>query len=261
MISVFLFAHPDDEFAVAGLITDRCLSGTQVLCLYLTDGGFGGQSVQRRNAESLQVLARLGVPAACVRFLGSELAIPDGTLHLHLELALQALRPLTLTATELFCPAWEGGHQDHDATHLLGLALAGGDVPILRQFSLYHGEGLPGPFFKVMAPLKANGPTEDRPSGWRERLTYTTLCWAYPTQWKTWVGLFPFVAWHLLSDGRFRLQTVDPRRVLDPPHRGRPLYERRGFLQHSQFRAHADAFIAKHIRWEVASSRVPAIES
>lgn len=39
-----------------------------------------------------------------------------------------------------------GGHQDHDASHLLGLSLAAAGVA-LRQFPLYQDAGLPGPFF------------------------------------------------------------------------------------------------------------------
>ena len=62
------------------------------------------------------------------------------------------------TPDEVYLPAWEGGHQDHDAGHLLGLSLAAPGLR-LRQFPLYQGAGLPGPFFRVMAPLPGNGPS------------------------------------------------------------------------------------------------------
>lgn len=247
----FLFPHPDDEFAVTSLILDRRQAGVRVSCFYLTDGAFGGQSPVRRRVEALRALAGLGVVAEDVHFVGEENGIGDGSLHLNLEKALAALRTLDAfkrPPEELFIPAWEGGHQDHDAVHLVGLALHS-HLPDtrLRQFSIYHGAGLPGPFFHVMQPIPGNGPTEDRPGSLRERVAQVRFCLNYPSQWKTFIGLMPCIAWRMLSDGRLRLQAVDPKRAWQSPHAGPPLYERRGFLSEAQFRESANHFILENI--------------
>lgn len=249
--ALFVFPHPDDEFAVSAWIRDMRARGVDVTCVYVTNGEFGGQDGKRRERETLAVLARLGVGPAHVHFLGARCAIPDGALHEHLEKALDALARVADCEgpLDVFCPAWEGGHQDHDAAHVLALALAGshhGPVRVL-QFPLYNGAGLPGPFFRVMAPLRANGQTKERRCGVTERLAQIRLCLGYPSQWKTWIGLLPLVVWHMLSDGRFFLQEAAPRRILEPPHEGSPLYARRGFLTAAAFAAATAPFIRSHL--------------
>ena len=249
---LFLLPHPDDEFAVSAHLADAVRAGDDLLLAYLTDGGFSGQDVGTRESESLDVLAGLGVPASAVVFLGREHGLPDGALHAHLPRARAALRDRLAafgTPDEVYLPAWEGGHQDHDAGHLLGLSLAAPGLR-LRQFPLYQGAGLPGPFFRVMAPLPGNGPSERRVASLRERFRQLRICFSFPSQWKTWLGLTPFVLLHLLRDGAFHLQGVDVRRVLQPPHAGRPLYERRGFLAQEEFFRATSAFRQQLCRGE-----------
>lgn len=248
----FLFPHPDDEFAVISLVRDHCQSGDRVICAFLTDGSFAGQSPTIRRQESQRVLARLGVERADMHFIGEAESLADGALCRMLEPALAALERLraeTEDPDRIYCPAWEGGHQDHDALHLLTLALGRqlGTRASLRQYSLYHGSGLPGPFFRLLNPLPANGPTEDRKSSWRDRYEQLRSGWSYPSQWRTWLGLFPFLAWHVLTDGRVRLQPLNPGRVEHSPHAGPPLYERRGFMSYESFRDSSAGFIADRI--------------
>jgi LmbE family N-acetylglucosaminyl deacetylase len=243
---LFLFPHPDDEFAVAQPLADLRARGAAVHCVYLTDGGYGGQATDRRRGESLRVLAALGVDAAAVEFH----AFTDGRLHDSLEPALAALmqsRQRLPPLDRLYFPAWEGGHQDHDAAHLLGVALASVAGVEARQFPLYQGAGLPGPLFRVMAPLRANGTSDVRTLSVGERIAQLRRCLAYPSQWKSWIGLWPLLAWHLLVDGRFHLQPVSRERVRERPHAGALLFERRGFLTASEFAASAEPFIAKHL--------------
>lgn len=248
----FLFAHPDDEFAVTALIKDHCLAGDRVECVYLTNGAFAGQPSAPRLRETLRALARLRVPAEHTHFVGEAKGFSDGALCESLEPALQALLELSAASgcpDQLYCPAWEGGHQDHDALHLLALAFASRCVPSprLRQYSLYTGDGLIGPWFRLLTPLAANGPAEERIASLADRIEQLRTGMSYPSQWRTWLGLFPFLVWHVLTDGRFRVQAVNPRRVLEAPHSGAPLYERRGFMNYTAFRAAADPFIRDRI--------------
>ena len=89
----------------------------------------------------------------------------------------------------------------------------------------------PGPLFRVLAPLAANGPVESFAIPLSRRLAYLRLCLRYPSQWKTWVGLFPFVLLHYAIDGRQALQPVRLDRIDERPHAGTLYYEARNFCR------------------------------
>lgn len=230
--SLFVFAHPDDEFGCFESIRVEVESGRRAVCFYLTDGGYGGQPVARREEESIRVLSSLGVRAKDVHFLGAELGVGDGVLHENMERVAgelsSAIRRVGPVGS-LYVPAWEGGHQDHDAAHVIALAACGWSnfSGLAWQFSLYHGAGLPGPFFHVMKPLPDNGVCVTQRIPMVRRIRYLKLCLSYPSQWKTWLGLFPFVFFRLLFGVGYSIQRVDLHRVRQRPHSGMLLYERR----------------------------------
>ena len=233
--ALFLFAHQDDEFGVFERIASLRRRGVRVACAYLTDGQTASASAAQRNAESLAVLARLGVDAHEVRFAGQELGIGDARLPLQLDAAARWIDAWIggFAAIEaIYAPAWEGGHHDHDALHALTVLLAArrGLAPRTWQFSLYQARGLPGPLFRVLAPLPENGPADALPLAWRARLRYLRHCLSYPSQRTTWIGLFPFVALHYLLRGVEQVQPVAPRRVGERPHAGPLYYEKRRFF-------------------------------
>jgi LmbE family N-acetylglucosaminyl deacetylase len=230
-VLIVLLAHPDDEFAVFPWIREAVRVGRTVRCVWVTDGGWGGQDVSHRRAESVKVLSRLGVDPAAMDFLGERCGIADGKLYLMLDKAIESLsRSLgaTIFGAEVLLPAWEGGHHDHDACHLAGLAVVHDANARVRQYTLYQGKGLPGAIFKVMAPLPSNGPTEPIPTSISERMRYAALCFSYTSQWKSFLGLLPFYFLRMLKHDAFVTQPVDPRRTMGRPHLGRLLYERRG---------------------------------
>lgn len=239
MRDLFLFAHQDDEYGAFALIEASVAAGRRPLCVYLTNGDFGGQDPAVRNRESRGVLQRLGVAATDCVFLGGDESISDGTLPRHLARAHAALSQCLAArgpVGTLLVVAYEGGHQDHDAACAIAVALLRqGVVHSLRQFPLYHGEGLPGPLFRVLAPLAANGPVTTQRYGLGRRLAYLRHCLRYGSQWKTWLGLLPFVALHYLLRGVQASQALDPLRLASPPHEGAPLYDRRGFFRYAEF--------------------------
>ncbi len=243
---LFIFAHQDDEFGVYGYIAREVRSGAQVQCVYLTDGGWGNQDVARRNSESLAVLADLGVARDAVAFVGQEAAIGDGRLHRCLDEALRGLEALLSSRAfeRVYMPAWEGGHQDHDAAHLIGLRVACrlGRLGGVRQYSLYNGVGLVGPLFRLFHPLAANGPTEDLPLSIVERVRYAGWLLRYRSQWKSVLGLLPAIALWLVIDGKYRTQPVSLERTCERPHRGLLLYERRTGLCFEEFERSTLAF-------------------
>src|SRR5262245_39913428 len=85
---VFLLPHQDDEFSVFFAIEESVREGANVSCLFLTDGAFGGQSTERRNIESRNVLCRLGVREADIHFVGTRDGLCDAFLHTQLDKAL-----------------------------------------------------------------------------------------------------------------------------------------------------------------------------
>jgi LmbE family N-acetylglucosaminyl deacetylase len=234
-VALFLFAHQDDEFGVFQKIIDERKKGHRVCCAYLTDGGFGGVSPERRNLESLFVLQQLGVKKQDIFFAGHAMEIPDARLHEHLELAANWIREWLVSYSKVvtICvPAWEGGHHDHDVLHAITVSLAEGRgiLECVRQFSLYNSYGCAGPLFSVLKPLPMNGVVEEVRIPWKHRLYFLRYCLCYPSQAVTWLGIFPFVVLHYLSSGKQMLQPVSFDRLLDRPHDGVLYYEKRGFF-------------------------------
>ena len=229
---LFVFAHPDDEFGCFESIRLEIDGGRRVVCYYLTDGGYGGQPVARRKEESIRVLSLLGVNSRDIHFLGIDLEVKDGLLHENMERVADELsssiRRMGMIE-RLYVPAWEGGHQDHDSAHVIALAVCNrlNLSENVWQFSLYHGAGLRGPLFHVMKPLSGNGDCVVQRLSIARRFRYLKLCLSYPSQWKTWLGLYPFVFCRLLFGRGYSIQCTDLRRVRQRPHQGALLYERR----------------------------------
>lgn len=240
-VALFLFAHQDDEFGVFARIEHELRAGRRVRCAYITDGA-ATSDPDRRDAESRGVLQKLGVPEQDILFVGRELHIRDGQLHRQtITLAdwLNSFLDAHPTLDTCFVPAWEGGHPDHDLLHAVAVeSLAARNSQVrIRQFPLYNGRNCRGPFFRVQSPLPENGPVDRQSISLCDRLRYIQLCLAYPSQWRTWIGLFPFALLHYLCRGVQQLQDVDRARLAQPPH-VRPLYyERRSFLDWPTLRA------------------------
>ena len=248
MNTVFLFAHQDDEYGIYAKIHEHCLCGDAVHCAYLTDGG--PQSRQRCR-ESLAVLGALGVRPDRVHFPGRDHGWRDGRLHERyaecrrwLATLLSGLAPVG----DVYVPAWEGGHQDHDTVHAAGASAVhlDGAHSRLWQFPLYNGYHARWPLFRTMLPLAGNGPVLGTPILPARRLRYLRLCLGYPSQRKTWAGLFLPVALRYLA-GVQRIQAV-PRLRLERPHGGKLLYEQRGFCTWDTLKAalQAEPFEARH---------------
>lgn len=233
--ALFLFAHQDDEFGVFERIEASRVRGLRVACAYFTDGATPAATAAQRNLESLAVLERLGVAREDVHFAGQQLGIGDAQLPLHLQRAAHWLDGWLAgfeTIEALHVTAWEGGHHDHDALHALAVTIAARRGLLARtwQYSLYQAAGLPGPLFRVLAPLPRNGPVRTWSIPWRARRAYLGHCLSYPSQRGTWIGLFPFVLLHYLLRGSQALQPVDTARLHERPHAGPLYYEKRRFF-------------------------------
>lgn len=234
---VFLLAHQDDEFACFSIIEETIRTQKNCLIIYLTKGTTGSHSPTRRNNESLRVLKKLGLKDYQIIFLGEELNIDDGCLPNNLGLAWTALLDrLTVQPTQIYTLAWEAGHQDHDACHVLGLYLAK-KFSILKnsfQFPLYRSSGKKIIFYKVLSTLERNGPITRIRLPIPTRLRHIYYCITYTSQAKTWLGLLPFVILHYVLDGHQKTQPLNEKAIDHPTNASEALYEIRNMYSSSQ---------------------------
>jgi LmbE family N-acetylglucosaminyl deacetylase len=219
---------------VYNVICEEVKRGRTVVCAYLTDGGAYGSSVEVRNRESLSVLARLGVAEKNVHFAGPVLGIADASLPENLGVAatwLQAWLTQFSAIAAIYVPAWEGGHHDHDALHAIMIKIAEKRkmLHVVRQFSLYNGYRCSGAMFRVLTALPENGEVDVDKISWARRAKFLMHCMSYPSQFRSWLGLLPFVALHYLFRGTQEIQRVSMDRINNRPHSGALYYERRNF--------------------------------
>lgn len=233
-ISIFLFAHQDDEFGVFQKIVDELADGGKVYCAFLTDGVPIGQSPEKRNLESISVLMNLGVRRENILFIGEVLSIPDGRLVDNLKKAKDWLLGWLSKAPNIghiYLPAWEGGHPDHDSLHAIGVIVAKelNLLDFVWQYPLYNGYQCSGQLFRVLLPLPLNAEIVNKKISLRNRCRFMGLILSYRSQAITWLGLLPFVFLHYVFCGTQSLQRVSPSQILRPPHAGLLYYERRKF--------------------------------
>jgi LmbE family N-acetylglucosaminyl deacetylase len=245
MTIAYIFAHFDDEFGVAPLILDAVHEGRPQHFLYVADYESPAQA-DRRRAESVAYLARLGVGDARLDHVGRGSGALDGAVHralpalyVRLRARLAELGPIDTLVT----PAWEGGHADHDACAALACRLAADlGVAEVLQFTLYHGAGLSWRFFRALAPLAENGPVERRVVGPREAVRWASGVRHFPSQLSTWIGLWPAMFLGLARHG-WGVQRLRPERLRERPHAG-PLYYERAFgVPYAEVREAADALL------------------
>lgn len=241
--ALFFFPHQDDEYAASSWIARERAAGARVSCLYLTDGA-SNVAAEIRDAESRGVLASLDIAPNDIVILNDGQRIGDG------KLAANAERAWTLVAawcaenpnpTRVYAPAWEGGHPDHDAAHVIAL-LAARQYGILAsawQFSLYHGyRTFPHPLFRVLSPLAGTASRRTIRHTFAEGWRHARLCWRYPSQRRTWMGLFPEAFVRRVILRRESVTAFDPQRVFERPHEGRLLYERLFGMRYEDMREH-----------------------
>ncbi len=250
--NVFIFSHQDDEFGVFGELERLQSNKEKIIVIYLTSGTLDGNMSPVRNNESRDVLLDIGLNKNDIYFLGGKINIPDAKLYMHLDIIYKNVVSL-LDSTDkiktLYFSAWEGGHQDHDAAHILGLALAKKfDIKGSSfQFPLYNGYKSPWIFFRVFNPLVGiNGKPITFIISWSNRLRFIRYILNYRSQFFTFVGLFPFFILHNIFKGTQILQPINADRVLERPHEGKLLYERRGVLSFEKFMLKTKKFIQEN---------------
>jgi hypothetical protein len=243
MTVVYIFAHFDDEYCALPLIDDARAAGQDQRFLYVAD--YASPRVRdQRHVETRRLLAWLGLDPACAVHVGAGSGVLDGGVHKALPVAKAALETaLAGVAVErIVCPAWEGGHMDHDMCALLASQIAAGrGGPPVEMVSLYNAPGLPWPFFHGARPLPQNGPVRRIELSPRDLARWMLAVRFFWLQ-RAWIGLWPTMFWSFWTRG-FGVQRLDPARVRERPHPGRLLYERMFKVPYAEVRAAADAFL------------------
>lgn len=224
---VFVFAHPDDDVFIAGLMKRLISSGIETYGIWLTSGGYlGGQ--ERRENELMRALTVLGLPLerrALLRF-------PDLGLINSMD---QAANRLSAILTDykpqnVFVTAFEGGHPDHDAANFIAYEarFRSGLSCRLFEFPLYNGSGS---FLTWRWRINAFPPTHSetlfQPLSPAEIDCKHKMMNIYSSQWM-------FMIPARLAQSRTRLSTkgepyrrcADNRDHCIPPHQGKLNYER-----------------------------------
>lgn len=224
--ALFLFAHQDDEVFAMPWMKQELALGKRLACVFLTDGA-SRTDVNVRNEESRRVLTVLGIEDGDI-YLPTDATEPDGQLVNGLYRTEMRVASWIggRRVTAVYAPDWEGGHQDHDAAHLLALSIAK-RLSVLDNgwgFSLYNAYRSPVPLFRVLTALPGLGKTIKHT--FAAGLRYAMLCWNYPSQRRTWLGLFPGIVIARLVRRKESARKFDVDRIRDVPHDGQLLYER-----------------------------------
>jgi hypothetical protein len=243
--TVHVFAHFDDEFCAWPLIRQAAAEGREQRFVHLVDYRTPALATRRRE-ETLAFLRDHGLGPETELHLGAGTGWWDGELYRHVEPAYAALKAaITSPVERIVCPAWEGGHPDHDICAAMAVKLAAelGGVPV-DQISLYQGKNLPWILYQASAPLAENGPTTAirLPAG--EWLRWFLGVRAFPSQLKAWAGLLPAMAATYARQGAFRYQPLDLRRIAERPHAGALLYEKMFKVPYAAVRQGVDALAA-----------------
>lgn len=248
--TLFLLGHQDDEIAFAPLISRIKSRQRPVRIVYLTNGAVGRATPEVRSAESTRALASLGVTSAEISYLGNDLSVPDGLLFRRFSRVYDALETecsAIASMGEVYALGWEGGNLDHDAAHVLAMALAIARDRVQRawQVPFYRAAGLGPPFYSLFAPLPANGPVSPLSLTRQESRLRLRLIRYFPSQWRSFVGLAPAILWHALASPVLKLQPMTLRRVWERPTAGRLLYEQRSAVSFAEFAGCVTAFLRK----------------
>lgn len=244
MTVVYIFAHFDDEYCALPVIEKARREGRDQLFLYVADYQ-GGARRSRRHGETRALLGWLGIDPSRAVHVGHGTGAMDGRVHRALPAAYAAIEAALagLEVETLVCPAWEGGHMDHDMCCLLAarVAAARGALPI-EMVSLYNGKGLPAPLFHGARALAENGPRRLYPLTSGDMIRWMSAVRFFWRE-RAWLGLWPTMFWTYARDG-FGVQRLAPARLRERPHEGVLLYERMFKTPYDEVRAAADAFLA-----------------
>ena len=237
---LLLLAHHDDEYFIALRLREEIGLGNHVFVAYLTHGSIYRADPATRMRDSCRSLMGMGVRREDILMLGAEADIFDLKLCERMADAYGRLCTFmdSTRIGRLYVMAWEGGHPDHDAGHLIGAALA---RRYHLQQELYEFPAYSN--FHVMRLTDDGRPVSSTATDRRQGLKTLCMGFGYAGQRRTFLVMLPGSLLQLVLIGHqdYRLVPVD-RDYRQPPHAGKLFYERRYGLPFERFIEHANSF-------------------
>lgn len=221
-VSMFVFAHQDDEVGYFCLISHLVRERTPLKMLWITDGAYSVPAEVRRQ-ETRTALGMIGVDSECLEFWD----YPDGA---SIKYAVEIVDRLTrrmreISPAEVYVPAYEGGHPDHDFAHFSAVVAASRleKPPLVFEAPLYNKYRSPIVSFNRFIP--APTPNVYTPMGRVDVAMKVRGMFKYKSQfWMTTLPLLLFGWPRLLQRGE-PYRRVPERDYRKPPHEGKLYYE------------------------------------
>ncbi len=239
---IYILPHNDDEIFVIPKIREDLKNQNNLIFFYLMKD-------ERRLNESITFLTGLGVKQENIISLGKKLNIHDGSVYLHLSPLFNEfchqLKQLG-TINEIICPAYEGGHHDHDATSVLARRLAKEFSSQVVEFYLYNGYGTSGKFYNVAFPINVK---KAYLLSYRfiDRVSLFFVPFIYRSQLLAMLGLLPFLFFKSIVRP-LTLNYLQNDFLEIVAHTETPLYERWPRITHKEFMIAYQIFINRHLR-------------
>ena len=236
MKSIYFLPHYDDEVFAIPKIRWDILNGRAPIFIYF-------MASPMRAKESTYFLDKLGVSKDSIIFLGEKLQVTDGELLNYLPrfyTELSSLFESNSNEIEIICPAYEGGHQDHDAISLLGRALSKKWNCNFLEVFLYHGYGMYGKLYRVSSHLHAENKKTYNYS-LKDWLTLLKVPFVYKSQFSAMIGLWPFLILKSIYSPLVLRENLSDS-LVNIGHDEVPMYERWGRMTEKQFLEKAKTF-------------------
>ncbi len=245
--TLVVLAHHDDEFFCSALIAREHARLQHLIVAYTSHGsvyrpGLGGV----RSEETKQAFEKLKITNLTLIPVGQELDVFDGQVDQNLPrlFAHLILRLDLFDVTRVVAMAWEGGHADHDASHLLAVAIAR-KLQVKKdevlEFPSYNSCHVPRPFFKV-GKFAEGGSSSESNLSLGEAARCLRMILLYHSQWKSFLGLLPGITWQLMIQRQQQIRQVADYNYRHPPHGGELFYRRRFHRTFQSFLENTKAF-------------------
>lgn len=222
---LFVFAHEDDEIVYLGLMRHLSRENRDFRVVWLTDGA-GTAPAGVRRSESTRTMKALGVGEDRLHFW----EYPDGHSIDSAGEVIERLGGLMaeIGPSEVYAPAYEGGHPDHDFANAAAVMAAAGleHPPAVFEAPLYNSYGSRHMVFSRFVP--AETATIWTPMSSEDTRFKLRALFNYRSQlWITVVPILLFAWPRLLGPGE-PYRPVPRWNYLQPPHEGKLCYE--GFV-------------------------------
>jgi hypothetical protein len=190
---VFVFAHCDDEIFCLPLLLEKDTENTLIFLTSCAKSDMNSPKEDVREQEALRASNSLK-RVTNIRTLFYNKNIYDGSVHEDFSQAdFKELTRMVLNEKpdEIVTLSYEGGHQDHDSVHVICRLISENQDIRMRCFSGYRALDLMPRLFSVLKPVS----TTERVAFNRFLVVRTAirLMMIYTSQFKTWIGLAPFL--------------------------------------------------------------------